>query len=201
MKPTKENMNIMLNAAYFEGKRAELSGQQLELPSNVPAFFDAVEEKATGLPAEFSDYEYGLKRHSEWGLSAYEKGDDAQLRKRIWIILQNLARLERDLIEYNRERGAKKGGKAPKRQKWAEQLAEHLVAQGMKFPEAWASIPDEWASPLSLDEDTVVSRVHVDEVEKLVAHDAVSGGSIGNPQSLSNFRDRYFYPAKRKSRQ
>lgn len=199
MKPTKEYMNIMLNAAYYEGKRAELSGQAMALPADVPAFFDAVEAKATGLPEVFSDFEYGLNRYSEWGRHAHDEGDETRLRKYIWIICQNLNQLERNLIEYKREQGAIKGGQAPKRKPWAERLAEGLAGLGVPFPKAWATIPDEWASPLYLDEDTAVSRTEIDGVEKLVAHDPVSGGTIGQPQSLSNFRDRYFYPAKKKS--
>jgi len=193
VKPTKETMNIMLNAAYYEGKRAELSGQAMTLPADIPAFFDAVEAKATGLPEIFSDFEYGLNRYSAWGRHAHETGDEARLRKYIWIICQNLHQLERNLIEYSRNQGTIRGGKAPKRKPWAERLANGLVELGVQFPKAWATIPEDENNPLALDEDIGVYRSNNGGI--VVAVDLVTGNELGE-QSRSNFQKRYFSPAK-----
>lgn len=195
MKPTMENICIMLNGAYYDGKRAEVSGQAITLPADIPAYFDAVEAKATGLPEGFSDFESVLKRCTRRGRHAHETGDETALRKYIWIIFQNLSRLKSDLIEYSREQGTSKGGKAPKKKLWAKRLADNLVAPGVKFPEAWDTIPEDENSPLELDEDIAVYRSN--NGGTVVAVDRVAGKELGE-MSRGNFWKRYFIPAKKK---
>jgi hypothetical protein len=198
MKPTKENMDIESNRAYFEGRSVELKAQNLILPDNIPAFFSAVENRATRLPTEFSDFEYGLKRYAEWGRHAHDKGDDKNLRKYIYIITQNLHILEQNTTKHNQLAGNSEGGKAGKRSQWAEDLAGYLAGLGMTFPEAWKHIPEDENSALELDEDTSVYRTG--EGEKVVAFDPVTNsGELGKPLARSTFEKYYFRKAKNKA--
>lgn len=121
MKPTPENIDTVLNASYYQGKEAELYGQEIELPADIPAYFDAVEGKTAGLPAEFADFESGLNRHAGAGRHAYKNGDEVELRKRIWIISQNLQRLKRNLADYGRQQGVINGGNSTAERKREEQ--------------------------------------------------------------------------------
>lgn len=87
-----------------------------------------------------------------------------------------------------------KGGKAPKRRGWAELLAEHLAGLDLSFPKSWAEIPEDEETMLCLDEDTAVYRSN--EGKTVVAVDSVTGNEIGD-MSESNFKKRYFSPAKK----
>ena len=194
MKPTPENINTMLNSAYYQGKEVELYGQEIELPADIPAYFDWVEARATGLPDEFASFERGLNRWVHAGRHAYKNGDEIELRKRIWGIKDNLRRLEKGLIDYRRVQGTKKGGKAPKRQPWAEMLADRLAGLAVSFPKAWATIPEDENAPLELDEDTNIYRINEGEI--VVAEDSYDHRQIGRPLTRLTFQKHYFQKAK-----
>lgn len=186
-----------LDIASKEYEVLRMKADQFQLPDDIPKLIRCWREGAQSWPDALPQKNYVLKMLSA-AEGAFERDDIRNVR--FWILKahNNIQNAKDDLVLYRRIHGNGIGGKASKRSHWAEDLAEYLVGLGLMFPEAWAAIPDEWASPLHLDDDTDVSREHIDGVEKLVARDAV-GGEKMRPQSLSNFRDRYFYPAKKKS--
>tara|TARA_R110002049_G_scaffold308468_1_gene512596 strand:+ start:10127 stop:10744 length:618 start_codon:yes stop_codon:yes gene_type:complete len=201
MKPTSQNLKIMLNKASYEDQSSTLFADSIILPDDIPAFFNAIEEKATGLPIEFADFEYGLRRWAGWGRHAHKEGDEAQTRKYIWKICQNLHALEKNLIDYSRTEGNKKGGKKPKRKEWAENLANHLANLETPFVDIWNTIPEDENNPFELDEDTAVYRTYKQGKQKdvpiVVAVDRIACQELGE-LTRSSFERNYFRVAKKK---
>jgi hypothetical protein len=188
---------LKLDIGSKEYEVLRMKADELPLPDDIQKLIDCWTEGAESLPDELPQKNYILKMLSA-AQGAFERDDIRNVR--FWILKahNNIQNAKDDLVLYKRIKGNSIGGKANKSSHWAEDLAEYLVGLGLTFPKAWAAIPDEWATPLHLDDDTDVSREHIDGVQKLVARDAV-GGEKMRPQSYSNFRDRYFYPAKKKS--
>jgi len=93
VKPTPENIRDALNETYLASELAKLRGQRIQLPNDIPDYFDQAEELASSLPDEMSEHAKGLKLHADMGREAYRSGDEEQVRKHFWFIASNLPHL------------------------------------------------------------------------------------------------------------
>lgn len=182
---------------------ARLRSRLSHIADRAQALAETPYTSESDFPGNMLSRAQALAQTARNGLKAVEAGEvmaaawyAIDTGKQMGELNQLLTAWDRVQVIVKQREANSKGGKAPKRKQWAEDLAEHLAGLGVSFPKAWETIPEEEEDPgqlLRLDEDTGVHLSH--NGNKVFALDLVSGNELGE-MSRSNFEKRYFRPAK-----
>jgi len=161
-----ERIDAQFNAAYHEGQSVREKAKTMELPLEPMAWISEYVNYASNLP-DSMPHKAVMQRQARQAIKNLKRNNVNEAKFHMLQIQENWNNAEHDLWVLQMDKrdskektGGGNGGKAPKRRKWAEEMAQTLVGETEAAPnkKAWEwlagnSVP--YVFELNMSEHTV----------------------------------------------